>query len=78
MALNNLLLKLEQSGDLYLLFKAGFVSYKVLEHKDIYLTYDLHRKQGFKKMQAVKKTADQFELNDHTIFRIVKSMEEKE
>lgn len=77
MALNNLLLKLEQSGDLYLLFKAGFVSYKVLEHKDIYLTYDLHRKQGFKKMQAVKKTAVQFNVDDMTVYRAVNSMEEK-
>lgn len=77
MSLNRLLLKLEQNGDLFLLFKAGFISYKILEHKDIYLTYDLHRKQGMRKMKAIKKTADQFDISDITIFRIVKSMEEK-
>ena len=78
MALNSLLLKLEPTGDLFLLFKAGFISYKILEHKDIYLTFDSHIKQGCKKTKAVQKTAVQFKVDDMTIWRVVKKMEENE
>lgn len=77
MALNKLLLKLEQTGDLYLMFKAGFISYKILEHKDIYLTFDAHFKQCGKKVRAIKKTADQFDISDRSVYDIVKRMEEQ-
>lgn len=77
MALNSLLLKLEQTGDLFLLFKAGFISYKILEHKDMYLTYDSHIKRGMKHSKALQKTADQFEVSDMTAWRAIKSMEQQ-
>ncbi len=73
--MNELILELERSGQLFGLFKAGFISWTVLRDKDIYFTYLTHRKKGLNKTQSVKRTADQFDVSDNTVWVALRKME---
>jgi len=73
--MNETILKLDQSGDLFRLFKAGFISWTILRDKDIYVTYLTHRHIGMKKTHAVKATADQFEVGDNLVWVAIRKME---
>jgi len=72
--LNKTIKELNDSGQLMQLVKDGFISYKIMRDKDIYLTYDVHRKMGKNYSQSIKDTADQFDLSDRQIKNIVKRM----
>jgi hypothetical protein len=72
--MNELILELDKSGQLFELFKGGFISWTVLRDKDIYLTYLTHRQTGLNKTQAVKRTADQFDLSDNVVWVALRKM----
>lgn len=72
--MNETIAKLERSGDLIKLFKDGFISWTVLRDKDIYMTYLTHRQRGLKKTQAVKATADQFDVGDNLVWVAIRKM----
>lgn len=72
--MNELILELDKSGQLLEMVKAGFVSWTVLRDKDVYLTYQTHRTTGLNKTQAVKKTADQFEVSDNLVWVALRKM----
>jgi len=72
--MNEIIKELDDTGQLLRLMKEGFISYKIMRNKDIYLTYDLHRKMGKNYSQSIKDTADQFDLSDRQIENIVKQM----
>jgi len=72
--MNELILELELNGKLLELVKGGFVSWTVLRDKDVYLTYQTHRQTGLNKTQAVKKTADQFEVSDNLVWVALRKM----
>lgn len=72
--MNKTIKELNDSGQLMQLVKDGFISYKIMRDKDIYLTYDVHRKMGKNYSQSIKDTADQFDLSDRQIKNIVKRM----
>ncbi len=73
--MNGLILELERNGQLFELFKGGFISWTVLRDKDIYFTYLTHRQTGLNKTQSVKRTADQFDLSDNTVWVALRKME---
>lgn len=73
--MNSIIKELDDTGQLLRLMKEGFISYKIMRNKDIFLTYDVHRKMGKGYCQAIKSTADQFDMSDRQIERIVKFME---
>lgn len=72
--MNELILSLDRSGQLLDLFKSGFISWTVLRDKDIYLTYLTHRQTGINKTQAVKRTADQFDVSDNLVWVALRKM----
>jgi len=72
--MNELILELELNGKLLELFKGGFVSWTVLRDKDVYLTYQTHRQTGVNKTQAVKRTADQFDVSDNLVWVALRKM----
>lgn len=72
--MNELILSLDRSGQLLDLFKSGFISWTVLRDKDIYLTYLAHRQTGINKTQAVKRTADQFDVSDNLVWVALRKM----
>jgi hypothetical protein len=72
--MNELILELELNGKLLDLFKCGFISWTVLRDKDIYLTYLTHRQTGLNKTQAVKRTADQFDVSDNVVWVALRKM----
>ncbi len=67
--------KLDKSGELLELFRAGFISWTVLRDKDIYMTYLVHRQKGLIKTHAVKATADQFEVSDNSVWVALRKMD---
>lgn len=73
--MNVLIKELDDSGHLIRLVREGFISYKIMRNKDIYLTYDVHRKMGKNYSQSIRDTADQFDLSDRQIKNIVKEMQ---
>lgn len=73
--MKEIILKLHGTGDLLQLLKEGFICWTVLRDKDIFLTYITHRHTGMKKTQAVKATADQFQVDDGIVWRAIKKME---
>lgn len=78
MALNNTILKLEQSGDLISLFRDGFISWRLMRDKDIYLTYSTnYTTNGNKKTKAVQDTAVQWKISDDYVWKTIKRMEQK-
>ena len=77
MALNKLILELEQKKLLNQLLQQGFIGYKIKFYSDIYLTFDSHVKQGKKRSKALQATADQFQVSDETIRKAIHLMEEK-
>jgi len=72
--MNELILELTKSGKLNELVKAGFVSWTVLRDRDVYLTYMTHRQTGVNKTQAVKRTADQFDVSDNLVWVALRKM----
>ena len=66
--------ELDDSGQLLRLMQEGFISWSIMRNKDIYLTYDIHRKLGKGYNQAIRDTADQFDLSDRQIKNIIKQM----
>lgn len=72
--MNELILELDKTGKLFDLFKAGYISWTVLRDKDMFLTYETHRKTGLNKTQSVKQTADQFDVSDNTVWVALRKM----
>jgi hypothetical protein len=72
--MNELILELDKSGQLLELFKGGFISWTVLRDKDMFLTYQVHKQTGLNKTQAVKRTADQFDLSDNVVWVALRKM----
>lgn len=72
--MNPIIKELDDSGHLIRLVREGFISYKIMRNKDIYLTYDVHRKMGNGYNEAIRRTADQFDLCDRQIEKIIKMM----
>lgn len=78
MALNKTILKLEQTGDLIQLFKSGFISWRLMRDKDIFLTFQTnYTTNGNKKTKAVQDTAIQYNVSDDYIWKTIKRMEDK-
>lgn len=78
MALNKTILKLEQTGDLISLFRDGFISWRLMRDKDIYLTYSTnYTTNGNKKTKAVQDTAVQWKISDDYVWKTIKRMEQK-
>jgi hypothetical protein len=73
--MNAIIKELDESGQLIRLMREGFISYKIMRNKDIYLTFEVHRKTGKNYSQSIKRTADQFDMSDRQIERIVKQMQ---
>ena len=73
--MNPIIKELDDSGQLLRLLKGGFISYKIMRNKDIYLTFDIHRKMGKGYNQSIRDTADQFDLCDSQIKNIVRQMQ---
>lgn len=73
--MNELILELDRNGQLFALFRSGFISWTVLRDKDVYLTYQMHRQTGLNKTQAVKRTADQFDVSDNLVWVALRKME---
>lgn len=72
--MNSIIKELDDSGQLLRLMKEGFISYKIMRDKDVFLTFDIHRKMGKTYKQAASDTAEQFELSERHVERIVKQM----
>ena len=72
--MNAIIKELDDSGQLLRLMQGGFISYKIMRNKDIFLTFDIHRKMGKSYSEAIRDTADQFDLSDRWIKKIVKEM----
>jgi hypothetical protein len=72
--MNAIIKELDDSGQLIRLMREGFISWTIMRNKDIYLTYEVHRKMGKGYNQAVRDTADQFDMSDRYIQKIVKKM----
>lgn len=75
--MNEIIQKLDKSGDLLKLFQGGFISWTVLRDKDMYQTYLTHRAKGLNKTKAVKNTADQFGVGDNLVWVALRKMENK-
>jgi hypothetical protein len=72
--MNELILEIDKSGQLLELFKGGFISWTVLRDKDMFLTYQVHKQTGLNKTQAVKRTADQFDVSDNVVWVALRKM----
>lgn len=72
--MNPLIKELDDSKHLLRLVEEGFLSYLILRNKDIYLTYDVHRKTGKSYVDAIHETAEQFDLSYRQIQKIIKQM----
>jgi hypothetical protein len=72
--MNELILELDKSGQLFELFKGGFISWTVLRDKDMFLTYQVHKQTGLNKTQSVKRTADQFDVSDNVVWVALRKM----
>lgn len=72
--MNQIIKELDDSGQLMRLLKDGFISYKIMRNKDVWLTFDIKRKMGKGYNQAIRDTADQFDLSDSQIKNIVRQM----
>ena len=72
--MNALIKELDDNGHLLRLVKEGFINWNILRDKDIYLTYDVHRKMGKKYIDAIHETSEQFELSYRQIQYIIKKM----
>lgn len=73
--MNELIKELDDSGHLLRMVREGLISYKIMRDKDIFLTFDIHRKMGKGYNQSIRDTADQFELSDGHIKKIVRKMQ---
>lgn len=70
--------KLHCDGTLTELFKAGFISSKLLFHYNCYLEYDkLRRLRKYGKMQAYNEVGVMFGLHEISVCRIVKKFEDE-
>jgi hypothetical protein len=72
--MNAIIKELDDSGQLIRLMHEGFISWTIMRNKDIYLTFEVHRKMGKGYNQSIRDTADQFDMSDRYIQKIVKKM----
>jgi hypothetical protein len=68
-----LILDLERDGKLIELFRGGFISWKLMRDKDIFLTFDAKVKQGMKQSKAINETSIQFDIDALMVRRAIKS-----
>lgn len=66
-----LIIELENDGKLIELFRGGFISWKVLRDKDIFLTFDAKIKQGMKTSRAINETSIQFDIEPLMVRRAI-------
>lgn len=57
--------------------KLGFVSTCVLKHYEVYSKFDYYRGKGYNVRMSVLFAGDDFKVEERTIFRIIKNMEEE-
>lgn len=67
--------KLYHSGELPQLVKGGFMPWTVMRDTDIYHDYDCERKKGCGYNQAIRNTADKWDMSDRQIKRIITKMQ---
>lgn len=67
-----LLQRLDQEYGLVNLYKNGIVGASTIHHKDVYEKYDSFIKMGFNVTKAVRKSADYFDIEIQSVFRIIK------
>lgn len=70
-----LLKQLEQEGTLKQLIKRGLISTTVLFYVDVYKFYLEISPKYKKKTEAVYRTADQFNISDMSVYRIILKMQ---
>lgn len=68
-----LIINLEKAGTLNELFKQGFVSWKIMRDKDIFLTFDTKLKMGKSNAKAINETASEFDIDALMVRRAIKS-----
>lgn len=65
---------LEQQGLLRKLYKNACINYKAILYRDIYLRYDVLKRIGKKRIDAIIICEDEFKTTENTIKRAVKLM----
>lgn len=55
--------------------KAGIISITVLRHFEIYSRFDYYRKTGSSVSTSVFNVSEDFNINERSIYRIVKNMQ---
>ena len=68
---------LEKTGALKSLIQAGLFPAKVILHKEIYFYVSAKLQSGEKKTEAVRNASIDFEIDESTIYRILKSFSSK-
>ncbi len=72
-----LLNKLETDGTLKRLLDAGFISYKVCFHKQLYEHWNRNVIGGMKSNEAALSTSVEFNITKGTVWKAIKSMQQK-
>ena len=67
--------KLEKSGDLYVLSRAGLLSSKMYMYRDVYMDYDKNIRSGLSKTEALNKTSIEMNVSEIMVYRAKKLME---
>lgn len=70
-----ILKKLEKSGDLHVLSRAGLLSNKVYTYREVYAEYKKNIESGYTKMEALHKTSIEMKVSDILVYRAKKLME---
>lgn len=56
------------------LFKLGFISGKLIYHRDIVLNFDRDLQHGYDRPEAVKRTAKAFGCSIFTVYRAINKL----
>jgi hypothetical protein len=68
---------LDRDYGLMTLFKIGVIQWTELRDRDIYLQYDIYRKKGIASMDAKEHTAEDFNVDQRTVARAIRKMNEE-
>lgn len=75
MKLIEILNDIDKGYGLIRLVKASVVPCSILSWRDIYLEFDVYIKTGNRTSEAVRKTADKFNISEGLVYKIKKKME---
>jgi hypothetical protein len=53
----------------------GIIPVSIITHWAIYCRYDLHKRSGYNKCEAISFTSLDFNMQERSIYRIIKEME---